>query len=109
MSEEPTLCEADLGYGLVFRYWGPQTDRRVYFGTIGDDPAYSNELVERVRTDCAGHPSTDWGGEDSSLTGLASPTSRWLLLQFEEQRLEFVLSRLRELVKWQDHPTPPAR
>ena len=51
MSEEPKLCEADLGHGLLFRYWGPQTDRRVFFGTIGDDPAlYGDNYFSRLTT-----------------------------------------------------------
>ena len=44
MTDELETHEISLGGGLVFSYHGPQDVARVYFGTVGDDPDFNNEL-----------------------------------------------------------------
>jgi hypothetical protein len=79
--------EIDLGNGVVFRYHGPQTERRVHFGTVGKSSDFNNLSIER----------SDWGGDESEVTSVACGSSDWVLVQFVEHRRDWVVERLRKI------------
>jgi hypothetical protein len=96
----------ELADGITFTYRGPQTDRRVYFGTVGPTPEFNARVIDALLADLepveAGPP-----GPNSPVTAVATSSSPWALIQFEDSRLPWLTDRLRDIVARLVTPPPP--
>jgi hypothetical protein len=97
MTDEPDSHETDLAEGIVLRYSGPQPGG-IYFGTVGDDPAYNNHILRLFQESYPESDGSCWGGPESQVTTVACGSSPWSLLQFVEARRESVVAHLRRLL-----------
>jgi hypothetical protein len=85
----------DLGCDVQFRYHGPQTERRVYFGTVGSTPDFNRQVIRLLTPD---FDLSHEHGTDSELISCATPGSPWTLIQFTENRRDSLVERLRGIV-----------
>ena len=95
MKDDFDTHKIELGGGLEFRFYGPQGESLVYFGTVGEDPDYSNDLLRRF---CEQFCDKEVGENvfADQVTCLATSSSPWVLLQFPESRREQIIEQLRE-------------
>jgi hypothetical protein len=95
MSYEIESHVVDLGCDVSFRYHGPQTERRIYVGTVGSTPEFNRQVISLLK------PDFDFSheqGSDSELIACATPSSPWTMIQFTENRREWLIERLRDIV-----------
>jgi hypothetical protein len=80
----------EIADGVTFTYHGPQGDQRVYFGTVGPTPEFNNRVIDLLVGES--------GGPLAPVTSIATSSSPWALIQFEESRLPWLTERLRDIV-----------
>lgn len=95
MSNEIESHVVDLGSDVSFRYYGPQTERRIYCGTVGATPEFNRQVIRLLKPD---FDLSQNNGADSELIACAPPRSPWTLIQFTENRREWLIERLRGIV-----------
>ena len=95
MSDDLESIAISLSTGHVFNIAGPQGDHDVFFGTIGEDPAFSNDVISRYQKRFADTLDSDVGELDGNhIASLACSSSPWLLLQFPDSRRNEVVTNL---------------
>ena len=94
-ASEAREIEIDLGSGVIFWCYGPetepQTSRRIYYGTVGASPEFNSRIIERLLADLP-------RSIDSGITSLACSSSEWELIEFTEDRHDWLIQRLRAIV-----------
>jgi predicted oxidoreductase (fatty acid repression mutant protein) len=80
--------QIELGDGVTFRFYGPQTEHRLYQGFVGLSPEFNNSVIDQLMRVAT----------KSEVTSLACSSSEWVVLEFEEHQREWVIERLREIV-----------
>ena len=99
MSDDLESIAISLSTGHVFNIAGPQGDHRVFFGTIGDDPDFSNGVISRYLERFADPPDSYSGTLDGNhISTLACSSSHWLLLQFPDSRRDEVVANLETML-----------
>jgi hypothetical protein len=89
------VTEIDLGGGVIFLCDGPQcepeTGRKLYYATVGATPEFNSHVIDRLM---AGLPEN----MQSEVTSLICLSSDWELIEFVEDRRDWLLERLRAIV-----------
>jgi len=85
----------DLGCDVQFRYYGPQTERLIYCGTVGPTPEFNRQVIRLLKPDFDRTVDQD---SDSQLCGIAPLKSPWTMIMFTEKRREWLIERLRGIV-----------
>lgn len=95
VASETRATEIDLGSGVIFCCYGPQTEpetrRRIYYGTVGESPEFNSYIIDGLLADLP-------RGIESGITSLACSSSDWELIEFTEDRRDWLIERLRAIV-----------
>jgi len=95
MSYEIESHIVNLGCDVSFRYYGPQTEHRIYCGTVGSTPEFNRQVIRLLKPD---FDLSHEHGFDSELMAFATPRSPWTMIHFTENRREWLVERLRGIV-----------